>query len=73
MFQRSQLLGCDYEPGSYTSYANVAQHLYAYMLKFVHFIWPNNSHMYGHYYELVSDNATLVRNTENDSVKVPAS
>jgi hypothetical protein len=26
--------------------------------------------MYGHYYELVSDNATLVRNTENDSVKV---
>jgi hypothetical protein len=66
----AKLLGCDYEPGSYTSYANVAQHLYAYMLKFVHFIWPNNSHMYGHYYELVSDNATLVRNTENDSVKV---
>lgn len=66
----AKLLGCDYEPGSYTSYANVAQHLYAYMLKFVHFIWPTNSHMYGHYYEIVSDNATLVRNTEDDSVKV---
>jgi hypothetical protein len=64
----SSILGCEYEPDSYASYISVAQQLYAYILQRIHMLWPRTSHMYGCSYDIIVDNSTLVRSTEDNSV-----
>jgi hypothetical protein len=64
----ASILGCEYEPDSYASYVSVAQQLYAYILQRIHVLWPRTSHLYGCSYDIIVDNSTLVRSTEDDSV-----
>jgi hypothetical protein len=66
----ASILGCNYEPGSYSSYAAVAQKLFAYMVQRIHLLWPNTAHIYGNSYDIITDNSTLVRSTEDGSVRV---
>jgi hypothetical protein len=64
------IIGCKHESESYSSYVYVAQQLFTYMLKRIHMLWPRNAHMFGHSYDVVSDNASIVRNMEDASVSV---
>jgi hypothetical protein len=66
----SAILECEFISGSYESYASVAERLYTYMVRRIHMLWPRTAHLYGNSYDIVSNNATLVRSMEDASLRI---
>lgn len=60
------ILGCEYKPDSYSSYASVAQKLYVYALQRIHMLWPSNAHLFGNSYDIIT--STFVGSTDDGSV-----
>jgi hypothetical protein len=58
------IIGCTHIPDSYPSHVNIAGKLFLYIVRKLHAIWPSTANVYGHSYEILTNESPMVTRKE---------